>query len=429
MDDSMKAQEVFTPGSFPKHTFVERAELGLADRLRDAIGTPGMLISISGPSKSGKTVFVESTMGLDNLITISGAGVSSATELWDRVLDWMQSPSELAEERQSTKGSSTEVGGGVEGGIPLIGKGSASAKTARATAESDGSRATFKRRGLAQVIEEIAGSDFVLFVDDFHYMQRSAQEEVTKQLKEAVGQKVKIVVASVLHRSDDVVRANPELRGRIVAIDFDYWKSAHLVQIAEQGFGALNARLDPHAASSFARESSGSPQLMQGICLNACFEMGLRERASVPEMITVDADLARTIFERTALTTDFRSLVDALDTGPPTRGTERKVFNFQDGTSGDVYRCILKAIAADPPSLSFTYDELTERVKRICRGATPVGSSVTESCRQMSIISQDKFPRERPLDWDTERGGVLDLPDPYLLFYLRWSGRLLEAER
>lgn len=183
------------------------------------------------------------------------------------------------------------------------------------------------------------------------------------------------------------------------------------------------------AAQKFATEASGSPQLMQGICLNACFESGLRGRGSDLGEFKLDEYLAQLVFERTAVTTDFRSLVDALDTGPPTRGTERKVFRFVDGTQGDVYRCILKAVASDPPALSFTYDELTGRVSGVCQGSAPVGSSVTESCRQMSIIAAEKFPNERPLDWDSERGGVLDLPDPYLLFYLRWSGRLVEPER
>lgn len=425
----MRAQEVFTPGSYPTHTYVDRAELGFSDRLSDALDTRGILVSISGPSKSGKTVLIERTVGIDNLISISGAGITSPEVLWDRVLDWMEVPSELSRSEERATVRSSGVEGGLEGGLPLIGSGKVGTHTSRSVEEVRSRAEVHQRGGLAQVIRDIAESEFVLLIDDFHYMDRVVQEEVTKQLKEAVRQNVKIIVAAVLHRADDVVRANPELRGRIIALDLEYWDDKHLIQIAEKGFGVLNAVLDADAARKFARESSGSPQLMQGICLNSCLETGLREKADIPRMVAVDRELSRTIFERTSLMTDFRSLVDALDTGPPTRGTERKVFLFRDGTRGDVYRCILKALATDPPSLSFTYDELTQRVKQVCRDESPVGSSVTESCRQMALISANKFPRERPLDWDAERGGVLDLPDPYLLFYLRWSKRLLEPER
>jgi len=45
----------------------------------------------------------------------------------------------------------------------------------------------------------------------------------------------------------------------------------------------------------------------------------------------------------------------------------------------------------------------------------------------MSRLASDKFPRERAIDWD-EQKQILDIPDPYLLFYLRWSQRLTEAE-
>jgi hypothetical protein len=45
----------------------------------------------------------------------------------------------------------------------------------------------------------------------------------------------------------------------------------------------------------------------------------------------------------------------------------------------------------------------------------------------MAKIALDKFPRERTIDWD-ESKSVFDLPDPYLMFYLRWSGRLQNTE-
>ena len=88
----------------------------------------------------------------------------------------------------------------------------------------------------------------------------------------------------------------------------------------------------------------------------------------------------------------------------------------------------MKAVAADPPRLSFAYDELLARAHSICIGEPPVGSSVIGSCTHIAKLAQEKFPKERVIDWD-EQKFVLDLPDPYLLFYLRWSGRLMEPEK
>lgn len=425
---SLKATEVFTPGSFPIHTYVVREDERLERSLRDALDTVGQIVSLAGPSKSGKTVLVEKVVGRDNLITIPGAGITDSEDVWERALDWMGAPS--SEDR--SKSVSGTVGGEIaaRGGasIPLIAKaeleGKATAEVETGTERSRG----YSRRGLTQVVEEIANSSFVVLLDDFHYMSRPAQEETAKAIKEAVRLGVKICTAAVWHRGDDVVRANPELRGRVRSIDLRYWEISELERIALEGFRALNVNLDPATVRRFAVEAAGSPQLMQLICLNACFVLGAREKSANDHRIDVSGDQLRAIFEQTSASTDFRSLVDVLDAGPKTRGIERKTYHFRDGSDGDVYRCILKALAADPPKLSFHYDELLERTTKICAAESPVGSSVVGTCLHMGKLAIERFPRERVIDWD-EQKLILDIPDPYLLFYLRWSGRLLEAER
>jgi hypothetical protein len=424
---SLRAQDVFTPGSYPVHTYVERREERLEQSLRDALSTPGQIVSLSGPSKSGKTVLVERVVGRDNLITVPGAGIESPSQIWERVLDWMGAPASTSRSKTFGGSVSGEASGKAGIGIPAMAKAGGEVKGGGSiNASTEGTRA-YERRGLTQVVEEIASSDFVVLLDDFHYMSRGVQAETAKSIKEAVRLGVKICTAAVRHRGDDVVRANPELRGRVRAIDLNYWTLPELSSIAEIGFGALNAKVEARAIDQCAREAAGSPQLMQLICLNACFVLDLREQLQSPRMVTVADVTVRQILEQTSASTDFRSLVDVLDDGPRTRGTERKTYRFWDDSQGDVYRCVLKAVAADPPRLSFSYDELTRRTDAVCSGDAPVGSSVTGTCLHMSRLAQERFPNERVIDWD-EQKTLLDIPDPYLLFYLRWSGRLLEPE-
>ncbi len=421
----LRAQEVFVPGSFPRHTYIERPE-NLENSLRDAISTPGQSVSLSGPSKSGKTVLVEKVVGRDNLITITGASIESPDEVWNRVLDWMNVPSSTA----STDASGWKVGGNVAKeiavGIPSVAQikvgGSGEGEKSGGSTET----ATSQRRGLAQVVAEIAKSDFVILIDDFHYMHRDVQVEVAKSLKEAVRQDLKIVTAAVTHRGDDVVRANPELRGRVLGVNLGYWQSSELRQIAEKGFGMMHAAIPGEFVDKLVAEAAGSPQLMQSLCLQSCFVLDVRIASLIKKTLKVDDATLRRIFEQTSASTDFRSLVDVLDVGPRTRGTERKTYKFKDGGTGDVYRAVLKGVAADPPQLSFQYDELLARTSQVCVDDSPVGSSVTSTCVQMSALSLEKFPSERVVDWD-EQKQVFDVPDPLLLFYLRWSGRLEET--
>jgi hypothetical protein len=198
-----------------------------------------------------------------------------------------------------------------------------------------------------------------------------------------------------------------------------------LRQIADVGFGHLNTIMGGSACEEFTAESAGSPQLMQLLCLQACFVLDLREKRMLPHRIDVDENTLKKILVQTSASTDFRSLVE-LDAGPRTRGTERKTYQFKDGSGGDVYRVVLKALASSPPRLSFPYQELLDRAAQVCTSETPVGSSVTGTCLHMSKLAQEKFPTERAIDWD-EQKQVFDVPDPHLLFYLRWSGRLFEV--
>lgn len=423
----LKAIEVFVPGSFPQYTYVLRNEDRFESSLRDALDTPGQIVSLTGPSKSGKTVLVEKVVGRDLLIAISGTSIRSPEDVWERVLDWMDVPNSTSK-RQSAGGLiGAEIGGKGSAGIPFVAKGELSASGHGEITGERATETTSGRKGLQQVVDEIANSDFVILIDDFHYMDREVQIEVAKSLKEAVRLGVKIVTAAVSYRGDDVVRANPELRGRVRAIDLRYWKPKELEQIATSGLHALNAEFSLNAIRTFIEESAGSPQLMQLLCLQACFVLNIRDASEglFPRVANVDDTTLKTILEQTSASTDFRSLVDVLDAGPRTRGTERKTYEFADHTEGDVYRVVLRAVADNPPRLSYPYEELLTRTAKVCVDESPVGSSVTGTCLHMAKLAREKFPNERAVDWD-EQKQVFDIPDPYLLFYLRWSNRLHE---
>lgn len=418
---SLRAIEVFTPSEFPLHTYVSRDDSRLEQRLRDALETPGEVVSISGPSKSGKTVLVERVVGED-LIPISGAGIKLADQLWDRILDWMDVPASTG--RVSTLGGAVKIGVGAKGeaGVPYLAKANIEGSTAVEGSASHADSVTRQRRGMTQVVEEIAGSAFVVLIDDFHYMDRSIQSEVARQIKAAAAAGVKICTASVPHRADDVVRGNPELRGRVRAVDIDYWQNDELEKIAATGFNILKVNVTADAILKYIRESSGSPQLMQALCLQTCFESGVRDARKHLEDLPMDSAFVARVLEETSTRTDFGSLVRKMHTGPKTRGTERKEFDFNDGSKGDVYRCILLAIAADPPCLSMPYNTLYKRIEAICIRETPQSASIYQACSQIARMALEMYPDQRVLEWDDD--DIMEIEDPYFLFYLRWSGKL-----
>jgi hypothetical protein len=421
----MNIYEVFTPAGVPTVTYIDREDQKLEQQLRTAIRTPGQIASLSGPSKSGKTVLINKVIEPDNLIAVSGAAITNADMLWDRVLTWMEAPSE------------TSITASHSLGAEASGKASAKAGVIVASAQTEGSltgrygyersrQTNFARGGIDQVIKEIAHSDFVVFVDDFHYMPRETQHAVAKQMKEAAEKGVCICTASVPHRSDDVVRSNPELRGRVRAIDFEYWKPGETAEIAVRGFRALGMDIDTSVIGNLSAEAFGSPQLMQQICLQACFYLAVEETCRPVKRFDVLETDSNKIFEHAAAVTVFSSLVDALHAGPKHRGTPRGQFALKDGSKGDVYRCILLAIRQNPARLTLPYDDIYQRTRQVCVGEAPPGSSVAQALEQIHKIALAIQPSASVIEWSED---VLDIADPYFLYYLRCSPRLSSLQK
>jgi hypothetical protein len=270
-----KSTEVFTPNDVPTFSYVERKARRFEERLRESLSIPKMIVSLSGPSKSGKTVLVKKVIDEENLIPLSGATIRSADALWVNVLNWMSIPSERVETTGSRLKADigTKAGGGLN--IPFVAQAKAEVGGSTGTESMSEVKNTFKGGGLQQVVHEIAESAFTVFIDDFHYIPKDVQKELGQQIKEAAESGVRIVIASVPHRSDDVVRSNTELRGRVTAIDTDYWREDELAQIAYQGFQELNMDIAPSIMQRLTTESFGSPQLIQAIGLKSALKTEL----------------------------------------------------------------------------------------------------------------------------------------------------------
>ena len=421
----MRVFDVFTPTGVPTFTYVQRREYNLEAQLRNAISTPGMIAALSGPSKSGKTVLIRKVIDQDSLITVSGAAISEPAHLWDRVLNWIEAPNSTTHSVGHTLSGELSAKAQASAGIVLAkaqieGEGKAGYERERATGKA------FERTGIDQVVREIGKSDFVVFVDDYHYMPKDTQVAVGRQIKEAAERGVKICTASVPHRKDDVVRGNAKLRGRVQGIDFRYWETAETRKIAEQGFAELHVNLSDFVIDRMAEEAFGSPQLMQQICLQACMRLDIDERFDTVRDVKVNENDLTKIFEQASTTTDFSSLLEGLHEGPKQRGSARSQFSFSDGTEGDVYRCILLALRESPPRLSFPYAEIYERTRNVSVGDAPAGSSVASALEQISEIARDLEPNAQIIEWSDD---VLDIVDPYFLYYLRCSPRIMSLSK
>lgn len=418
---------VFTPNDFPRLTYVNRlVSPPLEARLQQALATPKEVISISGPSKSGKSVLIERVVGEDSLITVSGSEITDIASLWDRVLDWMGAPSAVStsNERTVMSGKIGTLAGNV--GVPMVAGGSVIAGTQSSNIEKNSQSQTQGRGGLNQVQKEIGNSSYCILIDDFHYIPKNLQVDIGRQIKTAAERGIRIIVASVPHRSDDVVRSNAELRGRTQNIDTEFWTEAEILDIARLGFAALNINIGETTLQALAQNACGSPQLMQRICLNICTHLQISYGYAATRYVSSGEIDLREVLAITSTSTDYKTLLTTMHQGPKPRGTERNRYNFIDGSRGDVYRCILLAIQRDPPRMTFPYRELMERVSAVCVSEAPAGRGVTEACGQISGFAK----ADRTVEFDTDAEvETFHISDPYWLFYLRCSPKMKELAK
>jgi len=414
----MKARDIFTPGRFPSYTFVNDHLVTKREVLENALDTGSMLISISGPSKSGKTVFIEEAIGKDKIVQVTGAGINSVDSLWKRVFDLLGTEIPLTQTKSASTTNGFSAKGSASGNL-LFAKAGAELAANHASTDADAITTNLAVDHLQLLIQELADQDFTVFIDDFHYIPRDVQSEIAKQIKEAIRSNVKFIVASVPYHADDVIRSNPDLRGRIVSIDFGYWNIDLLEKIAQKGFAELGITCDATMIRVLADQAAGSPQLMQYLCLNSCYATGAREKVNTTHIIPNDQSLLERICKSTVLSTDYSSVVDKMMEGPRVRGSDRISHALKDGSNGDVYSLLIKCLAIDPPQLTLRYDDLVARVRSLCISQTPSGSSITGACSHMAKIANDSAG-ENIIEWDGDND-VLDIRDPYLLFYIRWG--------
>ena len=82
----ISVSDIFTPNDTPTVTYVGRQDLKLEERLSQNCKLPKMVVSISGPSKSGKTVLIKKVMDEDLIIPVIGSGIEGPEDLWMSVV-------------------------------------------------------------------------------------------------------------------------------------------------------------------------------------------------------------------------------------------------------------------------------------------------------------------------------------------------------
>jgi len=244
-----KVTDVFVPGGLPKHTYVPRTDRLLEDQIASTKDNLCKIATVTGATKSGKTVLVRTVLQRDNPIWIDGGSVTSMTDFLEMLADSLEV--ETGSSTVNQKGSSQELSGGLagEGGIPLVAK--AKGKVAAKMAESTSTQTTtaVTRSISRRITNRLRDTHTPLVIDDFHYIPRELQGHITRFLKPLVFDGVPVIYLAIPHRRFDAVKVEREMNARIQQVQVPPWEYRELAQIAQLGFPLINISPDLNTAS------------------------------------------------------------------------------------------------------------------------------------------------------------------------------------
>lgn len=393
---TLKAENVFKPGAYPEYTYVSRnyenTGISYELRLKQALRTAGCLTSLIGPSKMGKTILCEKVIGFDHIVEISGADFNGEADFWAVVA--------------------------AKAGLPYTGE----ITTEREVVEESGTEKNSLNEKFMltkdKVIQYYKDNEKVLVIDDFHYANGEMQMSMAQQLKDAIRRELKVVVVSLPHRSDDAIRQNADLSGRLSLINIEAWKEEDLKEIALKGFKQLGIRIADEVAETLAIECLTSPQLMQYICLSICT---LLEDKNVDEVCT---KILETAYKFTTVNLNYSDVVSVMAKGPNPRGKRRNLYKTRMGKELDLYGLIVESFAKNPPEMELNFDTIYHRVIDIMseKETAPDKQSVKTHLHNLQVILKEKEEIYRAIEW---KDGKVYVLDPLFLFYLRW-GRTYE---
>ncbi|WP_394927127.1 ATP-binding protein [uncultured Robinsoniella sp.] len=388
----LKAENVFKPGAYPEYTYVSRnyEDTGISYelRLKQALRTAGCLTSLIGPSKMGKTILCEKVIGFDNIVEISGADFNGEMDFWAVVA--------------------------AKVGLPYAGEITTEREAAQEQSREKDSRNEKFVMSKDKVIQYYKENEKVLVIDDFHYASQEMQLKMAQQLKDAIRRELKVVVVSLPHRSDDAIRQNADLSGRLSLINIEAWKEEDLKEIALMGFKQLNIDITEDVAEKLAVECLTSPQLMQYICLSICT---LLEDKNEDMVCT---EMLETAYKFTTVNFNYVDVANVMAKGPNPRGKRRNLFKTKSQKELDLYGLIVESFAKNPPKMELDFDTIFCRIIELIgdKDTAPDRQSVKNHLNNLQIILKEREEIYRAIEW---KDGKVYILDPLFLFYLRWG--------
>jgi len=412
-----KYTDVFVPGGFPLHTYNPREELNLEQIVRQITDNLCKLATVTGPTKSGKTVLVRSILPRDNAIWVDGGAIGVEEDFWCSVVEQLEvfQSVEIEQSRENT----TEVSAsGSVGASLFVAKSEISVGGSHSTA---GKKSSSKSRSITSRVAALQGlrkANRALVVDDFHYLTSNLQGALVRALKPLIFDGLPVVIIAIPHRRYDVIKVEKEMTGRILPVVIPGWTLDELCFIPDTGFKILHGEPSLGLVKDLSDQSIGSPHLMQEFCRAICREKGISTTFE-GNLVDIEKDRLKIVFEETAETIG-RPIFEKLARGPRQR-KDRIDRHLKDGRVVDIYGLVLHALAhLEPGLITLEYEQLRTAIREVASQDVPQMHEVSRVLKHMSEIAATDQSSIPVIDFDDD-DKLLHITDPFFAFFLRWG--------
>lgn len=418
MKEIFYVEQVFVPGGMPKHTYVNRAGRELEKRLNRVTRNLCKLVTLTGPTKSGKTVLTNKLFPRvsDLNIWIDGGSVGEENDFWCYILD--ATGTYMGQEISSSKESGHTFSGDVSGeiGIPLLAKGSGKFGSSVNGKQGETEKSSRNLSPRAAAIAALRNTRKTLVIDDFHYLERSFQGDVVRALKPLVFDGLGVVAIAIPHRRYDAVKVEKEMTLRVEPIAVPSWSTDELIEIPNIGFPLLNVSINDVVSQRMALEAYGSPHLMQEFCSALSQSHDIESTLDAPLSITSIND---SIFKDIAESTG-KVIFEKLAKGPRQR-SDRKPRPLVGGGTADIYKVVLLALAKLAPGMQkVDYEVLRAAIKETLSTDVPQAHEVSRVLEKMSEIASNDEASTPVIDW-IKGDQELYITDPFFALFLKWG--------
>jgi hypothetical protein len=412
----MRYSDVFVPGGFPRHTYNPRTARNLEERLGEVAENLCKLATVTGHTKSGKTVLVRNAYPPENSIWVDGGTVSVEEDFWTNIVDQLNL-FQIHEEESSKTVESEIAGSASAGGNFFVAKGDAEISASRTKARNSGQSSTRTVNSRVTALAGLRQASIPLIVDDFHYIPREMQGSLVRALKALIFDGLPVVLIAIPHRRYDALKVEKEMTGRLHPIQIPSWDENELQFIPETGFPLLCSSLSKRATDSFVAEAIGSPHLMQDFCRTLCRHYQVREEQD-GRVMNPESSALEGIYSEVAETIG-RPIFEKLARGPRQR-TDRIARDLKDGTEVDIYGLVLRALAHIKPGLvTVEYEQLRSAIRDIASDI-PQLQEVARVLKHMASIAASDDSSTPVIDFEEEEK-LLHITDPFFAFFLRWG--------